>query len=113
MVRDAGGVSGISLPIASALPHPEEMTTTPRERSEGLGVRQRALLVLMADGQVRSALDVEDEGIGFTEGQARATLRSLETRQLLAATSFVGGSIRRTFGLTEAGRGVAARLVDR
>jgi DNA-binding PadR family transcriptional regulator len=66
----------------------------------------------MADGLLRSALDVEDEGPGFTEGQARATIRSLEKRKLLDARGFNGGSVRRTFGLTEAGRDAAARLMN-
>jgi DNA-binding PadR family transcriptional regulator len=57
---------------------------------------------------------VEDEAIGFTEGQARATFRSLEKRKLLEARGFDGGSVRRAFGLTDAGRDLAARLmIDR
>jgi hypothetical protein len=87
-------------------------TTPPREKSKGLGIRQQALLVLMADGLSRSAVDVEDEGRGFTEDQARATIRSLEKRELLDARGFSGGSVRRTFGLTDAGRDAAARLLD-
>jgi hypothetical protein len=62
-------------------------------------------MVLMADGLFRSALDVDDEGVGFTENQARATIRSLEKRKLLEATGFKGGSVRRTFGLTGRGQG--------
>ena len=69
-------------------------------------------MVLMADGLFRSALDVDDEGVGFTENQARATIRSLEKRKLLEATGFRGGSVRRTFGLTDAGRDAAAGLKD-
>lgn len=88
------------------------MTTPPRDKSKGLGARQQALLVLMADGLFRSALDVEDEGVGFTESQARATIRSLEKRKLLEATGFKGGRVRRTFGLTDAGRDAAAGLKD-
>lgn len=87
------------------------MDTTPRDQSGGLGARQQALLVLMSDGLKRSALDVEDEGVGFTEGQARATIRSLEKRKLLDASGFGGGSVRRTFGLTDAGRDAAAALI--
>jgi len=87
-------------------------TTPPRDKSKGFGVRQQALLVLMADGLFRSALDVEDEGLGFTEGQARATIRSLEKRKLLDARGFNGGSVRRAFGLTDAGRDAAAGLMD-
>ena len=86
-------------------------TTPPRVESKGLGVRQQALLVLMSDGRFRSALDVEDERLGFTEAQARATLRSLEARSLVAATGFQGGSVRRTFGLTDAGRDAVAGLM--
>jgi len=68
----------------------------------------------MADGLARSALDIEDEGLGFTEDQARATIRSLEKRRLLDARGFQGGSVRRTFGLTDAGRDAAVGLrVDR
>lgn len=99
------------LPTAATLPHPWNMTTTPsRDKSTGLGARQQSLLVLMADGLSRSALDVEDEELGFTEGQARATIRSLEKRKLLEATGLVGGSIRRSFKLTDAGRDAAAGL---
>ena len=60
----------------------------------------------------RSALDVEDEGIGFTEGQARATIRSLEKRNLLDARGFNGGSVRRSFRLTDAGRAAATGIMD-
>lgn len=67
----------------------------------------------MADGLVRSALDVEDAGIGFTEGQARATLRSLEKRNLLDAKGFNVGSVRRSFQLTDDGMAAASGLVDR
>ena len=90
------------------------MTTPPRDESKGLGVRQQALLILMADGLCRSAIDVEDEGRGFTEDQARATIRSLERRKLLCARGLSQGSVRRTFGLTDAGIEAAAGLmVDR
>jgi len=88
------------------------MSTPARDTSKGLGARQEALLFLMADGLSRSALDVEDEGRGFSEGQARATMRSLEKRKLLDATGFSGGSVRRTFKLTAAGRDAAALLMD-
>jgi len=88
------------------------MTTAhPGDEFESLGLRQRTLLVFLADGLVRSAVDVEDEGIGFTEGQARATIRSLEQRKLLEARGSNGGNVRRSFGLTDAGRDVAASLM--
>lgn len=88
------------------------MTTPPRDKSKGLGARQQTLMVLMADGLFRSALDVDDEGVGFTQNQARATIRSLEKRKLLEATGFKGGSVRRTFGLTDAGRDTVAGRKD-
>jgi len=88
------------------------MSTPARDPSKSLGARQQALLLLMADGLSRSALDVEGEGRGFSENQARATIRSLEKRKLLEATGFSGGSVRRTFMLTAAGRGAAALLMD-
>ena len=65
----------------------------------------------MSDGRFRSALDVEDEDLGFTEARARATLRSLEARHLVAAQGFQGGSVRRSFGLTDAGRNAVAGLI--
>jgi hypothetical protein len=109
------------LPTAKALHHRQERdslgsmaTANPGDKSESLGLRQRTLLVFLADGLVRSAVDVEGEEIGFTEGQARATIRSLEKRKLLEARGFTGGSVRRSFGLTDAGRDVAAGLmIDR
>lgn len=86
-------------------------TTRPEDGSKSFGVRQQALLVLMADGLARSALDVEDEGIGLTEGQARATFRSLEKRSLLDAKGFTVGSVRRSFQLTDAGMAAALGLM--
>lgn len=88
------------------------MTTPyPGDELGRLGLRQRALLILLADGLVRSAVDVVGGGIGFTEGQVRATLRSLEKRKLLEAKGFNGGRVRRSFGLTDEGRDVAAALM--
>jgi len=86
-------------------------TANPGDELEGLGLRQRTLLILLADGLVRSAVDVKGGGIGFTEGQARATIRSLEKRKLLEARGLNGGRVRRSFGLTDEGRDVAAALM--
>jgi len=107
-----------ALADAKALhPHQERdrlgsMTTAyPGDEFEGLGLRQRTLLIFLADGLVRSAVDVKGGGIGFSEGQARATLRSLEKRKLLKARGFNGARVRRSFGLTDEGKDMAAALM--